>query len=291
MLIEGGLELDPDPEPPAQGAQGGSRDSIDETETDGRNGNVETTADGRRVHGHSGSSRCRLERGRDGQIAGSGELGVITKFPVGFYFILQDGAKAWDKGHAGGTVVFAQGKSATDDAGEIAAVQDMVASGVKGIAIAPTSPAVAKALNKARKQGVKIVLIDNDIPTWHGKASVVATNNFNGEKLAGKFLAAHLKAGDKLGVLAGVPGVPSLDDRVKGMLAGLGALKGKLKIVGNLETDCAQDKGFTAAQTIITANQDLKAMYAACGPPAVGMDQAAKNAHLPNSTVLVGFDA
>ena len=222
---------------------------------------------------------------------GTVKLGVITKFPVGFYFTLQDGAKAWDKGHSGASVVFAQGKSATDDAGEIAAIQDMVTSGVKGIAIAPTSPAVAKALDKAKKQGVTIVLIDNDIPTWHGKASVVATNNFNGGKLAGKYLASRLKAGDKLGVLAGVPGVPSLDDRVKGMLAGLGALKSKLKIVGNLETDCAQDKGFTAAQTIITANPDLKAIYAACGPPAVGMDQAAKNAKLPNSTVLVGFDA
>ena len=48
-------------------------------------------------------------------------------------------------------VVFAQGKSATDDAGEIAAIQDMVAPGVKGIAIAPTSPAVIPALKKAVK--------------------------------------------------------------------------------------------------------------------------------------------
>jgi ribose transport system substrate-binding protein len=219
------------------------------------------------------------------------KLGVITKFPVGFYFTLQDGAKAWDRSHPGATVVFAQGKSATDDAGEIAAIQDMVANNVKGIAIAPTSPAVAKALDKAIKQGVKVVLIDNDIPAWKGKSSVVATNNFNGGVLAGKYLARRLKPGDKLGVLAGVPGVPSLDARVNGMLAGLGALRSKLKIVGRLETDCAQDKGFTAAQTIITANPDLKAMYAACGPPALGMDQAAKNAKLPRSTWLVGYDA
>ena len=103
------------------------------------------------------------------------KLGMITKFPVGFYFTLQNGAKKFDKATPGAKVVFAQGKSATDDAGEIAAIQDMVASGVKGIAIAPTSPAVVPALKKAIKAGVKIVLIDNDIPTWHGKSSVVAT--------------------------------------------------------------------------------------------------------------------
>lgn len=220
------------------------------------------------------------------------KLGMITKFPVGFYFTLQNGAKKFDKATPGAKVVFAQGKSATDDAGEIAAIQDMVASGVKGIAIAPTSPAVVPALKKAIKAGVKIVLIDNDIPTWKGKSSVVATNNFNGGVLAGKYIAARLKAGDKLGILAGVPGVPSLDDRVNGMLKGLGALKSQLKIVGKLETDCDQTKGFTQAQTILTANPDLKAMYSACGPPALGADQALTNAHVSASGfVMVGYDA
>ena len=127
------------------------------------------------------------------------------------------------------------------------------------------------------------MLIDNDIPAWKGKSSVVATNNFNGGVLAGKYLAARLKAGDKLGILAGVPGVPSLDDRVKGMLPGLGAMKAKLKIVGKLETDCDQTKGFNQAQTILTANPDLKAIYSACGPPAVGADQALTNAHVKPS--------
>ena len=77
------------------------------------------------------------------------------------------------------SVIYAQGKSATDDAGEIAAIQDMVASGVKGIAITPTSPAVIPALNKAVKAGVKVVLMDNDLPTWKRRRSVVATNNLS----------------------------------------------------------------------------------------------------------------
>ena len=77
------------------------------------------------------------------------KLGFITKFPVDFYFTLVGGAKQWQKTHKNVQVVYAQGKSATDDAGEIAAIQNMVASGVKGIAITPTSPAVIPALKKA----------------------------------------------------------------------------------------------------------------------------------------------
>jgi simple sugar transport system substrate-binding protein len=220
------------------------------------------------------------------------KLGFITKFPVDFFFVLQDAAKKWDKAHKDASVIFAQGKSATDDAGEIAAIQDMVAKGVKGIAITPTSPAVSKELDKAVKKGVKVVLIDNDIPAWKKKTSVVATNNYKGGLLAGKYLATRLKAGDTLGILEGVPGVPALDDRVRGMLAGLGPLRTQVKVVARLATDCAQDKGLTAAQDILTRQSDVTAIYAACGPPALGAVQVLKNADkTPGEIILVGFDA
>ena len=219
------------------------------------------------------------------------KLGFITKFPVDFFFILQNGAKTWQKTHKNVSISFAQGKAATDDAGEIAAIQDMVAKGVKGIAITPTSPAVIPALNKAVAKGVKVVLMDNDLPTWKKKSAVVSTNNYKGGTLAGKWLATKLKAGDTLGILQGVPGVPALDDRVNGMLAGLGAKKSQIKVVSKLETDCDQTKGASAAQTMLTANQNLTAIYSACGPPALGAIQSIKNAGIKcGGIILVGFD-
>src|SRR6476661_1961348 len=220
------------------------------------------------------------------------KLGLITKFPVDFYFLLVNAAKKWDKATPGATVIYASGKSGTDDAGEIAAIQNMVAQGVKGIAITPTSPAVSAALDKAIKAGVKVVLMDNDIPAWKKKSSVVATNNFKGGQLAGQYLAKHLKAGDTLGILEGNPANPALVQRVTGMLAGLGAMKSKIKVVSKLETDCDQTKGATAAQTILTANQGLTAISSACGPPALGAIQSIKNAGIkPGGIILVGFDA
>jgi ABC-type sugar transport system substrate-binding protein len=220
------------------------------------------------------------------------KLGFITKFPVDFYFTLVNAAKKWDKATPGAKVIYASGKSGTDDAGEIAAIQNMVAQGVKGIAITPTSPAVSAALDKAIKQGVKVVLMDNDIPKWKKKSSVVATNNYAGGQLAGKFLATKLKAGDTLGILLGNPANPSLVQRVTGMLSGLGALQSQIKIVNQLETDCDQTKGAVAAQTMLTATQNLTAIYSACGPPATGAVQSIKNAGIkPGGIILVGFDA
>ena len=42
---------------------------------------------------------------------------------------------------------------------------------------------------------------------------------------------------------------------------------------------------------MLTANPDLKAIYSACGPPALGAIQSIKNAGIkPGGIILVGFD-
>ena len=118
------------------------------------------------------------------------KLGFITKFPVDFFFILQNGAKSWQKTHKNVSITFAQGKSATDDAGEIAAIQNMVAPGVKGIAITPTSPAVIPALKKAvegRGQGRP----DGQRPAHLEEEERRRLHEqLQGRPLAGKYLAA-----------------------------------------------------------------------------------------------------
>ncbi len=215
------------------------------------------------------------------------KIGFITKFPVDFYSIMVDAVKAWNKDNPNVEVIFAQGKSGTDDEGEIAAIQSMVSQGVKAIAITPTSPNVQGELQKAVDKGIKVVLVDNDIPAWNGKSSVVATDNLAGGKLAGQYLATNLKPGAKLAILQGVLGNPSLDARVTGMLDTLGSAA---TVVAKLPTDCDQTKGLNAAQDILTAHPDVTAIYGACGPPVLGALQAIKSAGKSGITV-VSFDA
>jgi simple sugar transport system substrate-binding protein len=220
------------------------------------------------------------------------KLGFVTKFPVDFFFTLENAAKDWDAAHPEAEVLFAQGQSATDDAGVIAAIEDLVAQGVQGIAITPTSDAVIPALDAAIAQGVKVVLMDNDLPSWTGKTAVVATDNLAGGVLAGQWLAGVLKAGDTLAILEGVPGVAALDARVDGMLQGLGDLASQIEVVKRLPTGCAQDQGQTATDDILTSDPDVTAIYAACGPPALGAVTAIANAGIaPADIILVGFDA
>ncbi|HSO50290.1 MAG TPA: sugar ABC transporter substrate-binding protein [Acidimicrobiia bacterium] len=215
---------------------------------------------------------------------------MITKFPVDFFFIIEDAAKAWAADHPDVELITGMGESGSDDEGVIALIESMVAQGVDGIAITPTGPGIQPALDAAVAAGVDIVLIDNDLPDWTGKAAVVATNNYEGGVLAGEWLAENLQPGSTLGVLEGVAGVPALDDRVLGMIEGLG--DADITIVQQTPTDCDQVKGVAAAEDLLTAFPDVDAIYGACGPPIIGALEAIENAGIaPEDIVVVGFDA
>ena len=218
------------------------------------------------------------------------KLGFITKFPVPFFATMEDAAKAYAEANPGIEIIYGQGASATDIEGQIALIESMVTQGVQGIAITPVDPTVAPALDKAVEAGVKVVLMDNSIPGWENATALATTDNYAAGKIAGAYLKTVLSEGDTLGILEGVPGVPALDDRVNGMLEGLDGLA--VEIVGRNGTNCTEELGISVAEDLLTANPDLKAIYAACGPPAVGAAQAIENAGIANDAiVLVGFDA
>ena len=217
------------------------------------------------------------------------KIGFITKFPVPFFATMEDAAKAYAVAHPEVEITFGQGKSATDIEGQIALIESMVTQGVKGIALTPVDPTVAAALDKAVAAGVKVVLMDNNIPDWNGRTALATTDNYAAGKIAGEYLKTKLKDGDTLGILEGVPGVPALDDRVNGMLEGLKGVN--VKIVGKGTTKCTEELGISVAEDLLTSNAHLKSIYAACGPPAAGAAQAIKNAGIsPDDIVLVGFD-
>jgi ABC-type sugar transport system substrate-binding protein len=237
-------------------------------------------------------SDSKTNAATDGEASSSEpvKLGLIMKFPVDFYLAMKSAAEEWDAATDDATVTYGTGKNATDDQGQIDLIQSMVTQGVKGIAITPSSPAVVPALEEAVSKGVKVVLVDNDLPDWDKKSSVVATDNYKGGVLAGEYLAKTLKKGATLAVLEGVPGVPALDDRVKGMEEGLGS--SGIKVVGKAPTDCDQDKGVSAAADLLTAHPDVDAIYGACGPPVLGAIQSIDRAGRgPDDILLVGFDA
>ena len=234
----------------------------------------------------SGSDSGSDDSASGGSADGDLTIGFITKFPVDFYDTMVEAAEAWGEDHPDVELQFAQGDSGTDDEGQIAAIESMITQEVDAIAVTPTSPNVESALQEAVDAGIPVVLMDNDIPGWDGKTSLVATDNLAGGVLAGEFAAENLEDGDTVAVLEGVVGAPSLEDRVTGFLDGLGD---DFEVVGSLPTDCDQTKGLDAATDILTANPDVTLIYGACGPPILGAIEAVSAEG--SDVQLIGFDA
>ena len=141
------------------------------------------------------------------------KLGFITKFPVDFFFTLENAAKTWDETHPDVEIVFGQGKTRDGRRGRDRAdpVDDL--AGREGHRDHAHEPAVIPALDKAVEAGVKVVLLDNDMPDWT-KQVVGRRDRQPQRRRAGRRVpvATNLKPGDTIAVLEGVPGVPALDD-------------------------------------------------------------------------------
>ena len=218
------------------------------------------------------------------------KVGLITKFPVDFYDTMVDAVKKYDAEHADVEVVYGQGKSGTDDEGEIAIIENMIVQGVKAIAITPTSPNVQDALDKAVAAGIKVVLVDNDIPGWTGKSSVVATDNLAGGKLAGDWLAEQDpgRVEDRRSSRA----ASATRRSTTGSRASRRRSARRPRSSPSRPPTATRPRASTRPRTCSPRTLTSSAIYGACGPPIIGALQAIKAAgKKPGDIVVVGFDA
>src|SRR4051812_31122857 len=100
---------------------------------------------------------CGSGSGSGSASSGSGDVkvGLITKTDTNPFFVkMKEGAEKAAK-EEGVQLSTAAGKFDGDNAGQVTAVENMVAAGVKGILITPNdSKAIVPAIQKARAKGV-----------------------------------------------------------------------------------------------------------------------------------------
>lgn len=217
------------------------------------------------------------------------KVGVILKTANAYFNAMSDGINAMAKDNIDFLGVESPGDG-KDAQPQITAIEGMVTRGANAIAIAPIGPQVQPALDRAVSQGVKIVLIDNDLPGWNGASSYIGTDNLAGGTKAGEYIKEQLKGTGTIAIMSGIPGVPALDARVNGVLDVLKTTD--IKVVNTLATNCDQIKGVDVMQAFGSANPDVDAIYSACGPPVLGAIEARKKSDpFKENLLLVGFDA
>lgn len=174
----------------------------------------------------------------------------------------------------------------TDVVGQIALVEDQIAKGVIGIAISPAdTAALIPALEQARKRGVAVLFVDKraDMP-----GTYIGTDNIPAARMGAQHICDNVPAGSDVAIIQGIITGSTGQHRAQGAREGLEACG--LNIVAEQPADWDAAKAQSVTENILTANPNLKAIYANNDGMALGAVEAVRNAGKLDDIFIVGFD-
>ena len=228
-------------------------------------------------------------------------IGLITKTETNPFFVkMKEGADAAAKAK-GAKLLSGAGKTDGDNAGQVTAMENMIAAGAKTILITPSdSKAIVPAIKKARDKGVMVIALDSPTDPVDATDALFATDNYQAGVLIGQYAKASLAGKPaKIVTLDLFPGHPVGAQRHNGFLKGFGlaAPDAKSNELGKAaEIVCMADsfgdraKGQTAMENCLQKNPDVNLVYTINEPAAAGAYNALKKAGKDKGVVIVSVD-
>ena len=224
-------------------------------------------------------------------------IGLITKTETNPFFVkMKEGAQVEAK-KMGAKLLSAAGKADGDTAGQITAIENMVAAGAKTILITASGDAIGPTVKKVQAKGVQVIALDSP---FEGADALFATDNYKAGVLIGQYAKAAL--GNKparIAMLDLFPGHPVGAQRHNGFMTGFGLKANDAKsneLSKTAETVCAGDtdgnqaKGQTAMENCLQKNPDINVVYTINEPAAAGAYNALKKAGKEKGVLIVSVD-
>ncbi|TCL69389.1 monosaccharide ABC transporter substrate-binding protein (CUT2 family) [Hydrogenispora ethanolica] len=174
--------------------------------------------------------------------------------------------------------------AANNVAKQIADMEDLITKKVDLIVITAPPTALVPAVEKAVDAGIPVVSFDSVVDSPKVTVKNIADQSEIGEQLA-QYIATQLKGKGKVAMLTGIAGTTPGQMRYEGALKVFKKYPG-IKVVGQVWTNSAYDQAKRAAENFISANPDLKAIYADGGPSGYGAMQATYEAKRPDIIVV-----
>jgi ribose transport system substrate-binding protein len=179
-------------------------------------------------------------------------------------------------------------------------VENLVQRGVSALAIVPNgSREIVPAVVKANRAGIPVVNVDTRLDTAALRqaggtvATFIGSDNVDGGRLAGKFLAEQLGGRGDVAVLEGVPGHETSDSRLRGFREAVAAFP-NVHVVSSQPANMERDQAFNVMQNVLQAHPGVRGVFGANDVLALGALEAiaaARRAGSAPPVVVVGFDA
>jgi ribose transport system substrate-binding protein len=176
-------------------------------------------------------------------------------------------------------------------------VENVIQTGIQALCITPSgSREIVSALVKAKNAGVPIVVVDTRVDAKAAAdagvrtATFVGSDNYEGGKLAGDYLAKVSGGKARVGILEGIPGHETGDSRLRGFRDATRAAPG-IAIVASQPANWERDQGFNVFQNMLQAHPDIDSVFACSDLMALGAIEAIAAAGKTGKIRVIGFDA
>jgi fructose transport system substrate-binding protein len=253
---------------------------------------------------------CGDDDGGGGSAAGGGDggdavtVGLITKTETNPFFVkMKEGANSKAQ-ELGAEVQSFAGKKDGDNESQVAAVENLISAGAKGLLITPNdSKAIVPSLDKARQAGLLVVALDTQTEPPDAADATFATDNYKAGLLIGQWAKAKFEKDGteaKIAFLDLNPEGVSVDvQRDQGFMEGFGIDVGDKtqigdeddpRIVGHDVTDGAEEGGRTAMENLLQKDDGINLVYTINEPAAAGAYEALKAAGKEKDVTIVSVD-
>ncbi|KGE03682.1 sugar ABC transporter substrate-binding protein [Pseudohaliea rubra] len=228
--------------------------------------------------------------------SGKPRVALIMKSLANEFFInMAAGARAHQAEHADRYELIVNGiKNESDLAQQVALVEQMMASQVDVIVIAPAdSQGLLPVARRAVEQGIVVVNIDNRfdekaLATMDLRIPFVGPDNREGAYRVGLALAETLEPGDEVAIIGGIPSAFNARQRAAGFRDAMA--EAGIAVVTEQAADWEQAKAATVAAAILNENPALDALLCANDSMALGAVAAVRQAGRRGGVSVVGFD-
>ena len=176
-------------------------------------------------------------------------------------------------------------------------IEDLIQRRVSLLAIVPNgSREIVPAVVKANAAGVPVLVVDTRLDSatlaraGGHIAGFIGSDNVDGGRLAGRYVAERLGGSGRIAVIEGIPGHETGDSRLRGFREAIAAHPG-IEIVASQTANWERAQAFNVAQDILQAHPELRAIFAANDIMALGAVEAVAAAGRGGDILVVGFDA
>lgn len=177
---------------------------------------------------------------------------------------------------------------------QINLVQDFVAQGVDGICLAPLdSQALISVVHQSRQAGVPVLIFDSGLDDEQDIVSFVATDNYRGGQIAGRYLGKLLGGKGRVIILRQAIGSQSAQRREEGCIDVLEQEFPNIEIISSNEyAGVTADTALVKSQQLLLNFGDrVDGIFTPAQHVATGMLRALEEQNLAGKVKFVGFDS